>query len=126
VGLLKPGEDVVWIETPFPSLPEDQKQFEDATTVESVEGCVEQPCEMGWPANDIRPVANSDFPAGNPAARTLFEEIRIPLEDIFAQNARMFEGEDSKEDIARHAGQWIADNQETFDGWIEAAKQAAM
>ncbi|MGF1609290.1 MAG: glycine betaine/L-proline ABC transporter substrate-binding protein ProX [Kiloniellales bacterium] len=126
VGLLKPGEDVVWIETPFASLPEDQKQFEDQTTVASVEGCVADPCDMGWPANDIRPVANNQFLEENPAARALFEEISIPLEDIFAQNAKMFEGEDSKQDIVRHAEEWIAANRETFDGWIETAKQATM
>src|SRR3546814_7276906 len=47
VGLLKPGEDVVWIGTPEPSLPDDQKQFEDLTTVAGVKGCVSDPCEMG-------------------------------------------------------------------------------
>lgn len=125
VGLLKPGEDVVWIETAKPSLPEDQKQFEELTTVEGVEGCVEDPCEMGWPANDIRPVVNSTFMEENPAAAALFEAASIPLDDIFAQNAKMFEGEDKPADIQRHAEEWIKNNQETFDSWIEKAKSAA-
>src|SRR3546814_13627218 len=59
VGLLKPGEDVVWIGTPEPSLPDDQKQFEDLTTVAGVKGCVSDPCEMGWPANDIRQIGRA-------------------------------------------------------------------
>jgi glycine betaine/proline transport system substrate-binding protein len=126
VGILKPGEDVVWIETPFPSLPEDQKEFEDQTTVEGVAGCVEDPCEMGWPANDIRPVANNNFLEENPAVRRLLEVAEIPLDDIFAQNARMFEGEDSEEDLQRHAEEWIEGNRETFDGWLEEARKAAM
>jgi glycine betaine/proline transport system substrate-binding protein len=126
VGLLKPGEDVVWIEVPFPSLPEDQKEFEDQTTVEGVTGCVEDPCEMGWPANDIRPVANNDFLEENPAVRRLLEVAEIPLDDIFAQNARMFEGEDKEEDLVRHAEEWIEANRATFDGWIAEAEKAAM
>ena len=125
VGMLKPGEDVVWIEVPFPSLPEAQAQFEDQTTVENVIGCVDDPCEMGWPANDIRPVANSAFLEENPAARRLFEVVAIPLEDIFAQNARMFEGEDSEEDLERHAEEWIAANRDQFDQWLEEARAAA-
>ncbi len=126
VGLLKPGKDVVWIEVPFPSLPEEQKQYEDQTTLPNVTGCVDDPCDMGWPANDIRVVANTAWLADNPAARRLFEVMEIPLQDIFAQNAKMFEGEDSPEDIARHADEWIAANKDLFDGWIEAAKEAAM
>jgi glycine betaine/proline transport system substrate-binding protein len=126
VGLLKPGKDVMWLEVPFPSLPEDQKQYEDATTVPGVEGCVNDPCAMGWPANDIRPVVNNEFLNNNPAAAKLFEVMRIPLEDIFAQNAKMQQGEDRKEDIIRHAEEWIGNNQETFNGWVSQAKNAAM
>lgn len=125
VGLLKPGKDVVWIDTPFPSLPDDQKQFEDMTTVKGVEGCVTDPCKMGWPANDIRPVVNKQFLEDNPAAATLFKVARIPLQDIFAENAKMFAGEDKPADIERHASQWIADHQKTFDSWISKATAAA-
>ena len=125
VGMLKPGEDVVWIQVPFASLPESQAAFEDATVVEGVPGCVADPCEMGWPANDIRPVANSAFLEDNPAARKLLEVMEIPLDDIFAQNAKMFDGEDSDEDLARHADAWIESNREQFDGWLEEARGAS-
>ncbi len=116
VGLLKPGRDVVWIETP---------KADESTTVAGVEGCVADPCAMGWPANDIRPVANKAFLDENPAVKTLLEEASIPLEDIFAQNAKMNAGEDDQKDIERHAAEWIEANRETFDGWIEAAMSAA-
>ncbi len=125
VGILKPGVDVVWIEVPFPSLPPDQTDYMDLTTVPDVEGCVDNPCEMGWPVQDIRPVANSDFLAANPAARRLFEVITIPLADIFEQNAKMFRGEDRPEDIIGHAEGWIADNQALFDSWVAEAAAAA-
>ncbi|HLS69100.1 MAG TPA: proline/glycine betaine ABC transporter substrate-binding protein ProX, partial [Kiloniellales bacterium] len=61
----------------------------------------------------------------NPAVRALLEEAEIPIEDIFAQNALMNDGEDSEEDLRRHAEEWIADNQEAFDSWLEAARAAA-
>ena len=43
-------------------------------------------CVMGWPANDIRVVANDALLADNPALAKLFEVMSIPLEDIFAQH----------------------------------------
>jgi glycine betaine/proline transport system substrate-binding protein len=116
LGVLAPGKDVVWIETPESS---------EAETVADVEGCVDNPCEMGWEANDIRPVANKAFLDGNPSIRALLEIMTIPLGDIFAQNARLNAGEDQPEDIERHASEWIAENQEIFDGWIKAAMDAA-
>ncbi len=124
INELVPGEDVVWLEVPYPSLPESQKDLEDATTLAGVVGCVDDPCEMGWPANDIRAVANNDFLAANPRAEALFEVAAIPLEDIAAQNALMQEGEDSKEDIKRHAQEWIEENQALYDSWIDAAMEA--
>jgi len=126
VGELEPGKDVVWIEVPRPDLPESQKQYEDATTVSGVAGCVDDPCEMGWPANDIRPVANKEFLENNPSVSKLLEVAEIPLEDIFAQNARMQKGEDSQADIERHADEWIANNRDLVDGWLDEARKASM
>lgn len=125
VGILKPGKDVVWIEVPFPTLPEEQKELEGFTTIEGVEGCVDDPCEMGWPAADIRPVANVEFLKENPAVETLLEEASIPIADIFEQNAKMNEGADSPEDLAKQAEDWIAGNRSTVDGWLESARSAA-
>ncbi len=116
VGVLKPGQDVVWIEAP---------EATETQTVAGLEGCVADPCRMGWDANDIRPVANSAFLEENPAVRVLLENMSIPLGDIFEQNAKMQNGEDKQADIERHAGEWIAANQATFDGWIQAAMDAA-
>lgn len=116
VGVLAPGKDVVWIETPESS---------ESETVADVEGCVGNPCKMGWEANDIRPVANKKFLEENPGVRALLEKMTIPLADIFAQNAKMNGGEDKQADIERHASEWIKENQEVFDGWIKAAMDAA-
>ncbi len=126
VDVLTPGEEVVWIEVPFSDLPEDQADMEDATTMAGVAGCVADPCNLGFPANDIRPVVNSAFLEANPAVAALLNGVAIPLTDIFAQNRAMFDGEDSEEDIARHASEWIEANRDLVDTWLEAARAAAM
>jgi len=116
VGLLPPGEDVVWIEMPNAT---------EETTVADVQGCVDNPCELGWKANDIRPVANTEFVNNNPAVRALLEEASIPLLDIFDQNGKMNQGEDSPEDISRHASEWLEANADKVSGWLEKARAAA-
>ncbi len=120
-----PGEDAVWLQVKTPSLPDGQKHMEAHTAIPDVKGRAGNPCKMEWPANDIRVVANSDFMAGNTAVKKPFEEMSIPLEDIFARNALMYRGEDKPADPERQAGEWIKGHRQTFDGWIEAARPAA-
>jgi hypothetical protein len=122
VGTLVPGKDVVWIEVPFPSLPDGEKIPDNQSTIKGVPGCVNDPCAMGFPPNDIRVVANKNFLANHPDIRRLLELVEIPLEDISAQNARMLEGEDDDEDIRRHALEWISGNRKKIDRWLEAAR----
>lgn len=125
VGTLKPGKDVVWIEVPHPDLPEGQKHHEDDVTISNVEGCVNDPCMLGFPANDLRPVANKRFLKNNPAAARFIEQVRIPLSDIYDQNAKMFDGEDADADIRRHAQSWIKENRAAFDRWLANARKAS-
>lgn len=126
VGELPPGEDVVWLQMKETKLPEDQANLADATTVEGLEGCRgEQPCDLGWPANDIRPVANSEFLENNPAAAELLKQVRIPIGDIFDQNAQMNAGADSPEDLQQQASAWIEENRDQVDDWLKAAREAA-
>ncbi len=121
IGELVPGEDVVWIGVPFPSLPASQAASENQTTVANVSGCIASPCPMGFPPNDIRAVANREFLRVNPAIRALLEAVVIPLDDISAQNALLLAGEEEQADIERHAAEWIADNRQAVDGWLETA-----
>ena len=122
----KPGEDVMWINVPEIKPSDAQKGFEDRMTVSGVVGAVTDPVKLGFVASDIRVVANKNFLDANPAAKRFFEVFTLPLEDINAQNTRMNEGEKSDKDIERHADEWIADNQETWDMWLEEARNAAM
>lgn len=122
VGKLVPGKDVVWLQVPFPSLPIDQQDLEKQTIIENVPGCVADPCAMGFPPNDIRGVANTLFLDRHSDVRRLLESVRIPVEDISRQNARMISGEDSYLDIRRHAREWVAEHQKTVDRWLDEAK----
>lgn len=124
VNALKPGEDVMWIEVPEVNLPAELADLADAAVLEGVTGCVADPCMLGFPANDIVPVANSAFLADNPAAASLLESASIPLDAIFAQNAAMNDGAGSEEDIQQQAADWIAANRDVVDGWLEAARAA--
>ena len=111
-----------------------QGYFADISTVEKhgiggladladpeLAGCASDPCATGWPPNDIAAVAGSAFLQANPPVRTLLEQVRIPLEDILAQNAAMISGEGDPEDITRHAAAWIAANAKAVTGWLQAA-----
>lgn len=126
VGELTPGEDVVWLQMNEVKLPEGQKDLADETTVMNLEGCQgAKECNLGWPANDIRPVANSEFLSENPAAAELLRNVRIPIQDIYAQNAKMNEGADSAEDLENQASTWIEENRDQVDQWLAAAREAA-
>ncbi len=122
LGKLIPGKDVVWLEVPFSSLPADQKDKEELTIIENVSGCVGNPCNMGFPPNDIRVAANAEFLEEHIQVKRLLELVEIPLLDIGIQNSSMFDGESSPEDIARQAQEWIADNQEQVDAWVSEAQ----
>lgn len=115
-GVLVPDEDVVWLNVPFSSLPGAREDVD--TTLPGGDN-------YGFQANDQRIIANREWAEANPAAATLFEIMRLPTNDISAQNMRMRDGEESFEDIERHTDAWIASHQETFDGWIETAKRSA-
>lgn len=117
-GVLTPGEDVVWLEVPFTSLPGDEEVSEEATSAEGLGN-------LGFATDRQQIVANLEFLEANPAAAQFFEAIQIPIDDINAQNLLMQEGEDSEADIRGHAEEWVADNREQFDTWLEEARAAA-
>lgn len=126
VGEIVPGRDAVWLEVPFASLPEDQASALDRAEVAGVPGCANDPCLTGWPPNDIRAVANSDFLDANPSVRRLLEQAAMPMEDIAAQNVRMVQQGGDPEDIRLHAEEWVEANAAAVTRWIEAADPDAV
>lgn len=125
VGQLVPGEDVRWLETPYPALPDGSPTDLARTELEGLAGCVNDPCQTGWPPNDIRAVANVEFLDDNPAVRRLLEAVTIPLDDIHDQNARMVDGEGDSQDIRRHAEEWVEANAGLVSQWVDAADSDA-
>ncbi len=107
---LAPGVDAVWLESP--ALDDD----EGVTEVRGLAGCANNPCNLGWPVNSIRAVANSEFLDDNADIRRLLERVEIPLGDIAAQNAKP--NPDAKADAAA----WIADNRALVDIWLTEAR----
>ena len=110
LGELRPGQETVWLDV-------DPKYCEmEGTCGESM---------TGFPLNDIYIVANAEFMSENPAAKAFLEQVEIPIGALNAQNLLMRQGEDDETDVMRHADEWIAANQATFDSWLEAARMAA-
>ena len=111
-AILKPEQDVVWLEVPFTSLPEAQENITEEDT--SVNGK-----NYGFPKIQQSIVANKKFLEANPIAKRWFELVQIPAEDINQESLRIKEGENKPEDIRRHAQEWVEQNQELFDSWLE-------
>ncbi|WP_130831219.1 glycine betaine/L-proline ABC transporter substrate-binding protein ProX [[Erwinia] mediterraneensis] len=114
--VLKPGKDVVWLQVPFSSLPGKQKD---------VDTKLPGGANYGFPVNTMHIVANKIWAEKNPAAAKLFAEMKMPINDINAQNARMHAGEASEADIDRHVDGWIKAHQAQFDKWVNDALAAA-
>ena len=72
-------------------------------------------------AADIQVTANNDFLAANPAAKALFETVKLSVIDVSVANAEQVTR-------GRHptllAEEWIADNRSLVDPWLEAARAA--
>ena len=115
-NVLKPGQDVVWLQVPFSALPGEQAK----TDTKLPNGK-----NYGFIANHQQIVANKAWAAHNPAAAKLFEVMTLNIQDINGQNHLMSQGQNKPADIERHTQAWIKAHQATFDGWIAAARAAA-
>ncbi|MBF8223783.1 glycine betaine/L-proline ABC transporter substrate-binding protein ProX [Halomonas sp. 328] len=114
-GVLVPGEDVVWLEVPHTSLPDGNNDVNTHFNGQN----------LGFAVDAIQSLLNRDFAEQNPAAREFLARVQLTTEDESAQNLRMQEGEDSSEDIRRHAAEWIEAHREQFDAWLAEARAAA-
>jgi len=114
--VLVPGKDVVWLQVPFSSLPGAQK---------GVETKLANGANYGFPVNSMHIVANKAWAEKNPAAARLFAEMKLPIADINAQNARMHQGESSEANVNRHVDGWIKAHQAQFDKWVADAQAAS-
>ena len=128
---LIPGDNAIWVsvgtvDNVLDGSTVDGFDFNDLPPASlGPEFCTGDPCFTGWPAADIRVVANSDFLAANPAARSLFESVKISVVDVALQNVRYDAGENTTADVNHHAALWIENNRAQVDEWLQAAREAA-
>ena len=115
-AVLKPGEDATWLEVPFTSLPQPLDQVTEKET--SIDGK-----NLGFPRLEQRIVANKQFLEANPVAKKWFELVQISAADMNAESLLIKKGEDKPEDILRHAQEWVKNNQQLYDNWLEIARQ---
>ena len=111
--ILAPGEDVEWLSVSYTDLPE--AQGANVPTVYENKN-------LGFAINEMDIVANKEFLEANPKARKFFEIVKVPNEAVSLQNQKMREGENTPVAIRQHAEQWVAENREVFDSWLEAAR----
>lgn len=114
-NVLRPGQEVVWLQVPFSSMPGVQSGLDTR---------LPNGRNYGFPLNNEHIVANRAWVAQHPAAGKLFETMQIPIGDISLQNRLVHDGENKPADINRHADNWIKAHQKTFDGWIAQARAA--
>lgn len=114
MSVLAPGKDVVFLNAPFSSLPDDENantEWEDGRN-------------PGFGSNDNYILVNKEFAEENPSAYAFLNGLRIPISDLNAMMDRMNAGEKSAEEIEQISKGWIAENQAEFDALIETAKAA--
>jgi glycine betaine/proline transport system substrate-binding protein len=114
-SVLKPGKDVVWLDVPFSSLPDEENANTELPNGRNT----------GFGVNTIGLLANKEFAEENPVARRFMELVEIPIDDVNAAILRTHEGEDTLEEVRGHAEEWIAAHEAEFEQWIESAKEAA-
>ncbi|NET69595.1 MAG: proline/glycine betaine ABC transporter substrate-binding protein ProX, partial [Sphaerospermopsis sp. SIO1G2] len=116
---LKVGEDVIWLEVPYTSLPKEQGNVtaKDTTAMGK---------NLGFALDNVRILANKEFMSENPTAKRFFELVKLPADDISAQNKRLRNGEKSIAEIRGHAEEWIKNNQAEFDSWVEEARKVSV
>ncbi len=115
---LRPGQDVIWLGVLNP----EPSQSEPADL--PGEHCRIDPCTMGFSPSDIVVTARNDFLTDEPVAARLLELVRISVLDVSFQNVKMLAGENTPEDIARHAAEWIEANRSDVDRWLDQARAA--
>ena len=78
-------------------------------------------CQLGWMASDIRVAARNSFLEANPAAKRLFEVVKLDLYDVSDQ----IRSQDLGQSAADLAARWIEINRSQVDTWLAAAREAA-
>ncbi|MCQ9427496.1 glycine betaine/L-proline ABC transporter substrate-binding protein ProX [Pseudomonas sp. LJDD11] len=114
-GVLVEGKDVVWLEVPKTDLPGGDNSVNTQY----------QGKNLGFAVDKVEAVLNRKFAEKNPAALKFLSLVQISAADESAQNLKMQNGENKAADIRRHTQEWITAHRADFDGWLQAARDAA-
>ena len=125
VTQLIPGDNAMWLAQEADTVHDgstDNPGFKvDAPAALSTDVCTNDPCYLFRNSADILVTANNDFLAANPAAAKLLELVKISVVDVALQNVLYDGGENTTDDVNRHAADWIASNRDKVDGWLAEA-----
>ena len=141
IARLRPGDNVYWLgvddilddsnPTGVEGGEEHDQRGPDGTGgyvsigADQCPSATEQPdgrCPIGWRAGHILVTANNEFLNANPAARALFEAVRLTPLDVSLANVAQREDGAQPDDLA---SQWIADNRDKVDSWLAVARAAS-
>ncbi len=127
---LIPGDNALWLsmggeENILDGSTNEAFDFVDSGAAALGATCTADPCWLGWDSADIQVTANKEFVDANPAARALFEVVVLDVIDVANENVKYSNGENTEDDVKRHAAEWIAENRELVDSWLDAARAAA-
>lgn len=111
-SVLEPSTNVTWLEVPFSAHPN------------GVDTTLANGKNYGFKVNSIHIISLKSFTLANPSAAKLFEVANLNIHEVSAQNKRIYEGENTEEDIKRHVKEWIEKNQKRFDSWIKKSMKA--
>ncbi|GGB96058.1 glycine betaine ABC transporter substrate-binding protein [Marinobacterium zhoushanense] len=111
-GVLVEGKDVLWLEVPFTSLPDGNN---DVLT--SYKGK-----NLGFAVDEVMSVVNLNFAKTHSPAMIFLSQLQISAGDESSQNLKMKNGEDSIDDIKRHAQEWVSAHRDQFDAWLNRAR----
>ena len=119
VGKLVPGRDVLWLAI------EPGNTLEGQNGVSAVgDACTNDPCTTMFTPSDIVVTANFEFLEANPAAESLLASFELDPLAVAVQAVAIDAGANSNDEIKAAATDWIADNRDVIDPWIEAALAA--
>lgn len=86
--------------------------------------CTDDPCWLGWESADILITANTEFVDANPSAKTIFELGKISVIDAVNYSVRYNNGENTEDDVKAMAAEWIENNRDAVDEWLDAARHS--
>ena len=117
--MLEPEEKTRWLTVPEAIAIDDALGSPVPKPIEGLVGCADDPCLTGFVATELRPAARQEFLLRHPAISQLLDRLFIPIDDIEADLLAKFNGAESSEAQRQRAADWIAENRETVDTWLE-------